>query len=31
MKDLGQAHYFFGIQIETTDSVLFLSQSRFAM
>lgn len=31
MKDLGQAHYFFGIQIEITDSVLFLSQSRYAM
>lgn len=30
MKDLGSVHYFLGIQIQSTDIELFLSQERYA-
>lgn len=30
MKDLGLVHYFLGIQVQTTESCLFLSQERNA-
>lgn len=30
MKDLGSVHYFLGIQIQSTDTGLFLSKERYA-
>lgn len=31
IKDPGQVHHFLGIQVETINSRIFLSQSRYAM